>query len=240
MIAGTRPRADTREAIVAAAADLLGSAGAEAVTTRAVADAAGVQAPAIYRLFGDKEGLLEAVVEHELAAHVAAKARAVRDADDGDLDPVEDLRAGWRSQVGFGLAHPAVFALLSDPVRAPRSAAARAGRAVLAERVHRVARAGRLRVAERHAAELVHAAGTGLVMSLLAVPVDDRDLGLVDTMLDAVLAVVLVEAPVGRGDAGVVPAAALLRARADDLAVLSAAERSLLVEWLDRVAGARP
>jgi len=239
MTAGTRPRADTRDAIVAAAADLLGSAGADAVTTRAVADAAGVQAPAIYRLFGDKDGLLEAVVEHELAAHVAAKARAVRDADDGDADPVADLRAGWRGQVEFGLAHPAVFALLSDPVRAPRSAAARAGREVLAERVHRVARAGRLRVAEQHAAELVHAAGTGLVMSLLAAPPVERDLGLVDTMLDAVLAVVLVQAPADPG-AGVVPAATLLRARADDLAVLTAAERSLLVEWLDRVAADRP
>lgn len=238
MTASTRPRADTREAIVSAAAGLLDAAGPEAVTTRAVAEAAGVQVPAIYRLFGDKDGLLEAVVEHELGAYVAAKARAVRAADDGDLDAVEDLRGGWRSQVEFGLAHPAVFALLSDPVRASRSAAARAGRAVLAERVHRVARAGRLRVAEQHAAELVHAAGTGLVMSLLAVPADRRDLGLVDTMLDAVLAVVLVQDPVGP-DAGVAPAATLLRARADDLAVLTAAERALLVEWLDRVVADR-
>ncbi|WP_338419811.1 TetR family transcriptional regulator [Streptomyces klenkii] len=36
------------------------------MTTRAVAAAAGVQAPAIYRLFGDKDGLLEAVAEQRL------------------------------------------------------------------------------------------------------------------------------------------------------------------------------
>jgi AcrR family transcriptional regulator len=36
-------------------------AGRRAVTTRAVAAGAGVQAPTIYRLFGDKDGLLDAL-----------------------------------------------------------------------------------------------------------------------------------------------------------------------------------
>ncbi|NED93539.1 helix-turn-helix transcriptional regulator, partial [Streptomyces sp. SID11233] len=44
-----------RERIVAAATELLEESGREAVTTRAVAARAGVQAPAIYRLFGDKD-----------------------------------------------------------------------------------------------------------------------------------------------------------------------------------------
>jgi len=234
MTASTRPRADTRQAIVEAAVALLRAGGAEAVTTRAVAESAGVQAPAIYRTFGDKDGLLEAVAEHELAEHVAAKAAVVRSAGEDDVDPVADLRAGWQAQVEFGLAHPAVFALLSDPSRAGRSAAAQAGREVLAARVHRVALAGRLAVGEQHAAELVHAAGTGLVLTLLALPADRRDPALVDAMVDAVLAHVLVDPPVP-GAAGVVPAATTLRAHADDLEVLSPGERSLLAEWLDRV-----
>ncbi|MFC7571734.1 TetR/AcrR family transcriptional regulator [Klenkia terrae] len=142
--APTRDR--TRTAVVEAAARLLRDAGGDAVTTRAVAEAAGVQAPTLYRLFGDKDGLLEAVVEHELATFVAAKAAQVRAAAEAEDDPVEDLRAGWHRQVEFGLTHPAVFALLSDPARAARSAAARSGREVLAARVHRVALAGRLRV----------------------------------------------------------------------------------------------
>ena len=50
------------------AARLLREQGAAAVTTRAVAMAAGVQAPTIYRLFGDKDGLLDAVAEYVLAA----------------------------------------------------------------------------------------------------------------------------------------------------------------------------
>jgi AcrR family transcriptional regulator len=237
MTASTRPRADTRQAIVAAAVGLLRAGGAEAVTTRAVAEAAGVQAPAIYRAFGDKDGLLEAVVEHELAEHVTAKAAVVRAAGESDVDPVEDLQAGWRAQVDFGLANPAVFALLSDPARAGRSAAAQAGREVLAARVHRVALAGRLAVGEQHAAELVHAAGTGLVLTLLALPADRRDPALVDAMIDAVLTRVLVGAPAA-GAAGVVPAATTLRAHAGDLDVLSPGERSLLAEWLDRVVAA--
>ena len=52
--------ADTRERILDAAAELLVSGGTDGVSTRAVAAAAGVQAPTLYRLFGDKQGLLEA------------------------------------------------------------------------------------------------------------------------------------------------------------------------------------
>ena len=43
-----------------AAAELLRTGGVDAVSTRAVAAAAGVQPPTIYRQFGDKEGLLDA------------------------------------------------------------------------------------------------------------------------------------------------------------------------------------
>jgi AcrR family transcriptional regulator len=43
------------------------------VTTRSVALAAGVQPPTIYRLFGDKDGLLDAVAEHGFAHYAANK-----------------------------------------------------------------------------------------------------------------------------------------------------------------------
>jgi len=46
-------RGETRSTLVRVAARLLRERGAAAVTTRAVAEAAGVQAPTIYRLFGD-------------------------------------------------------------------------------------------------------------------------------------------------------------------------------------------
>src|SRR5690242_2856509 len=129
--------------------------GPVAVTTRGVAEGAGVQAPTIYRLFGDKDGLLEAVAEQVLATYVAAKADVVDAAAANDVDPLDDLHAGWRAQIDFGLDNPAVFRLLSDPDRAGRSPAARSGMLVLESRVHRIALTGRLRVSEQGAVHLV-------------------------------------------------------------------------------------
>src|ERR1700678_2661178 len=91
----------TRAQLVEVAAELLATAGPDAVTTRSVALAAGVQAPTIYRIFGDKSGLLDAVIEHGFAAYLARKPPVGTDAD-----PVASLRAGWELHVGFGLAHP--------------------------------------------------------------------------------------------------------------------------------------
>ena len=62
----TDARGATRARIVDVAARLLQTDGPAAVTTRAVAEGAGVQAPTIYRLFGDKEGLLDAVGARDL------------------------------------------------------------------------------------------------------------------------------------------------------------------------------
>ena len=63
----------TRERIVEAAAQLLATGGREAVSTRAVSAAAGVQAPTIYRLFGDKQGLLDAVASRGFADYLRTK-----------------------------------------------------------------------------------------------------------------------------------------------------------------------
>ena len=97
----------TRERIVTAAAGLLAAGGRDAVSTRAVSAAAGVQAPAIYRLFGDKQGLLDAVATHGFTAYLNSKT----DVKPGD-DPVEDLRAGWDLHISFALANPAVYSLM--------------------------------------------------------------------------------------------------------------------------------
>src|SRR4030088_26518 len=108
MNAGRTAAADnTRARIVAAAAGLLTRGGREAVSTRAVSAAAGVQAPTIYRLFGDKQGLLEAVAIHGFTTYLNDKT----DLKPTD-DPVEDLRTGWDLHVGFGLANPALYSLI--------------------------------------------------------------------------------------------------------------------------------
>jgi AcrR family transcriptional regulator len=230
-------RSDTRSSVVQVAAQLLQEHGPGAVTTRAVAEGAGVQAPTIYRLFGDKEGLLDAVAEHVMATYVSAKAAVVASAAAEDVDPLLDLRAGWDMQIDFGVANPSLFALLSDPVRARRSPAAQSGQGVLRSRVHRVALTGRLRVSEQRAVDLIHAAGTGAVLTLLATPPQQRDAGLADAMLEAVLSQILTGAPESRSS-GTAATVVALSALAPELDVLSDAERRLLTEWLDRAVAA--
>jgi AcrR family transcriptional regulator len=229
-------RLDARRKIVEVAARLLREQGPAAVTTRGVAQAAGVQAPMIYRLFGDKDGLLDAVAEHVLAAYSSAKSAHVEAASAENVDPLEDLRDGWRAQIEFGLTNATLFALLSDPARGFRSPAARAAADVLRARVHRVASAGRLRVSEERAVNLIRAAGAGTVQTLLSMPPDDRDPGLADTMYEAVLREIVNAAP-EVSDTGPVAAAVTLRALVARLGMLSNAERQLLTEWLDRAIG---
>ena len=229
-------RLDARKKIVEVAARLLHEQGPAAVTTRGVAHGAGVQAPVIYRLFGDKDGLLDAVAEHVLAAYSSAKSAHVEAASAENVDPLEDLRDGWRGQIEFGLTNATLFALLSDPARGFRSPAARAAADVLRTRVHRVAAAGRLRVSEERAVNLIRAAGVGAVQTLLSMPPDDRDPGLADAMYEAVLREIVNAAP-EVSDTGPVAAAVTLRALVARLDMLSNAERQLLTEWLDRAIG---
>jgi AcrR family transcriptional regulator len=223
-------RDDMRSRIVEAAAQLLAEHGARAVTTRAVARAAGVQAPTIYRLFGDKDGLIDAVAEHVMATYVATKSVA---AAAPDVDPVEELRSGWRAQVEFGLANPELYALLSTPGHNDGSPATAAGIEVLRARIRRLATAGLLRVDEYRALAMVHAAGTGTVLALLDTPTDERDAGLSDAVLDAVLAGILTTVPAAP-DTTVRTVAVTFASVLSDLPALTDAERALMAEWLTR------
>jgi AcrR family transcriptional regulator len=224
----TEVRNETRATIVAVAARLLQEQGPAAVTTRGVAQAAGVQAPAIYRLFGDKEGLLDAVAEHVMATYVTEKSATVADGD-----PLAGLRAGWDLHLDFGLANPTLFRLLTVPGPGSRSPAAATGLEVLRSRVRRVAAAGRLRVGERRAVEIIHAAGTGTVLTLLAMSPQERDPQLADAMWDAVSRAILTDRP-AYAETEPVAAAVTFRTVVPQLSMLSDAERALMAEWLDR------
>lgn len=222
---------DVRTRIVVAAATLIACGGRDAATTRAVAVAASVQAPTIYRLFGDKRGLLDAVAEHGLAAYVAEK--SVREPHP---DPVQELRDGWDMHVEFGLTHPGLFAIMSgNPNPRPLSPAAAAGLDVLRQRIRNIALAGRLRMSEGRAVALLHSVGTGTVLTLLGLPEARRDRGLSEAAREAVLAAIIgdVVAPANPGPSG---AAAALRASLDQTVVLTGGERHLLEELLDRIA----
>src|SRR4029078_12141330 len=130
-----------------AAARLLADGGRHAVSTRAVSAAASIQAPNIYRLFGDMQGPLDAIAIHGFTTYLHDKTDLKPTAD-----PVEDLRTGFDQHVAFGLANPALYSLMCGEFRpdgVPPAAAAAAE--VLAQLIHRIAQAGRLRVSEHHA-----------------------------------------------------------------------------------------
>jgi AcrR family transcriptional regulator len=233
MIDPTSVRDDQRSKIVDVAARLLGESGAAAVTTRGVAEGAGVQAPTIYRLFGDKDGLMDAVAERVMATYVSAKAAIVEAASADDVDPLADLQAGWDMQIDFGVANPALFTLLSDPSRGRGSPATQTGKRILESRVRRIAVTGRLRVTEQRAVDQIQAAGTRTVLTLLSTPPEHRDPGLSQAMYEAVLRQILIDAP-ELEERGLLATAVAFRAIAPRLDMLSDAEHQLLNEWLDR------
>ncbi|WP_238016249.1 TetR/AcrR family transcriptional regulator [Dactylosporangium sp. AC04546] len=220
-----------RERILAAATALLAEGGREAVSTRAVSAAAGVQAPTIYRLFGDKQGLLDAVASHGFATYLTGKTGLKPTGD-----PVADLRAGWDLHVGFGLANPALYALVyGEPRPGGSPPAAVAAAEVLAGQIHRIAAAGRLRLPEPRAAFLVHAAGCGTTLSLIALPEPARDLTVSHLAREAVITAITTDTPAAP-DPGPAAAAVALRAALPQTAALTPHERGLLGEWLDRIA----
>src|ERR1700742_2908661 len=107
--AGTGVGSPTRsERVLQAAAELLHTGGMEAVSTRAVAAAAGVQPPVIYREFGGKDQLLDAVSHYVLGSYLRDKRRRILRPSG---DRLQDLRHLIDAHIGFGLEHPDTYVL---------------------------------------------------------------------------------------------------------------------------------
>ncbi len=217
-----------RARILAAAEALLRDGGPAALTTRAVAAAAGVQAPTLYRLFHDKQGLLEATAEHGLWTYVAAKSTRQQSAD-----PLENFRRAFDLHVAFGVDNPALYAILAGPRVVP---AGDNSLNVLRHFVRALAAAGRLKMEESRAAALIQAVATGTVLTLNAMPPEARDLSLAATARETLIGAITATAPAPAEAPEV--AAITLRANLDTLDALTPGERQLMAEWLDRIAGA--
>ncbi|MFJ4713879.1 TetR/AcrR family transcriptional regulator [Streptomyces sp. NPDC088785] len=226
-----------RRRIVDAAVELLESGGPDAVSTRAVAAAAGMQPPAIYRLFGDKEGLIEAVAEHGYAQFLESKRAQL---DPAPQDAVEDLRRGWDMVVEFGISRPELFAVMNRATGRGADLAHRAGLEILHGRVRRLAAGGWLRGDEELAAQIIRATGQGAVITWHSTPPERRDPALLTALREAMItAVTRAEPTVPATESGPGAAARALRAALpDDAGVLSDAELRLLREWLTRLADA--
>jgi AcrR family transcriptional regulator len=102
-----RQRDATRAAILRATDSLLVEEGYERLSMRRLADRCGYTAPTIYHHFGDKNGLMEALVDDRFQRLLVT----LRKSSSGK-DPLSTLRSMAESFVQFGLDHPAHFHLV--------------------------------------------------------------------------------------------------------------------------------
>jgi AcrR family transcriptional regulator len=224
---------DTRSRIIEVTAGLLALSPTGDVSTRAVCEAAGVQQPALYRLFGDKDGLLAATVDHVWDQYLGMKRAAVRSAD-----PLDDLRAGWDSHTAFALAHPNAYKLLFATTLSTRPESADEAMRLLREVLDRLAADGRLRIASETAARMVMAANTGVALALVLQPSLYPDAGLSALVRDATHRAILrdVDAVDHAADARTAAANTLTSGLGELVpGTFSPAEAGLLGEWLARV-----
>ncbi|GAB3656727.1 TetR/AcrR family transcriptional regulator [Actinocorallia lasiicapitis] len=224
-----------RDRILQVGLELLESGGDEAVSTRAVAAGAGVQQPALYRMFGDKRGLLDALASYGFERYLASKNQA--HASTGNV--FEDLQAGWDNHVTFGLERPHLYVLMyANTAGGEISPPAKTAYQALLAAMRRVAATGALRVPADVAAHMIQSAAIGVTLRLITHGDDPALNELSPRVRDAVLAAILVKAEVPTDSTGDLAARALTLDAALPTAgeILTEPETGLLREWLRRLA----
>ncbi|WP_405677084.1 TetR/AcrR family transcriptional regulator [Streptomyces sp. NBC_01511] len=228
----------TRARILEVAARLVAESPNGDVSTRAVCDAAQVGAPALYRHFGDKEGLLSAVVDFGFDKYLETKRQGAP-----EDDPIEDLRKGWDSHVEFALDNPNLYRLMYSPAMRTPPAAALESHEILTRDLRRAAADGKLRLAPEAAAQVVMSANVGVALMLVARPSTFTDRDTSRRVRDSVHATVFTPEVTAESTTRVttrtqLPAAAaqlnVLLGRSAESG-LSTAEVALMTEWLRRL-----
>ncbi len=210
-------------------------ANGETIPTRAILEAADVKAPTLYHHFGNKAGLLDAVVTHGFKEHL----RTHGGADGGN--PVDVIRQGWDTHVRFGLEHPYFYVYVYGQVR-PGEPCGVIGdvQAMVLEALLPAARDGRLAVTPAQAAAQLVSASAGVTLTLINQRAEERDPDLSARVREAVLAAILApgsadEPPAGAPSRLTGAAVALELALNEPDAPLSPTELALLREWLGRL-----
>ena len=157
---------ETVERILAAAADLIDEGGVDAVTTRGIAERAGITAPSLYRFFADREQVLDALIEQ----HLERLSAFLADAEAGwtPQSLTEFVERELDSYAAYYRAHPNAARLWLDGRVSPtvRAEVLRYHRRT-AQRVHGVAVAAGLT-----------ATGTDPLIFVMMVELGDRTLEL--------------------------------------------------------------
>ena len=134
-------REETRRTILDATEALLVEDGYEGFSMRRLAARCGYTAPSIYHHFGDKQSLLDAVVEERSQLMLDRLSRVER-----RPDPADTVRAMMAEFVRFGLENPDHYKLLDlpRPGDAPPPPSAERVRELLHEQLEELGADGRL------------------------------------------------------------------------------------------------
>jgi AcrR family transcriptional regulator len=233
-----------RTRILEAAADLLAQSADADVSTRAICDAAGVTAPTLYHHFGDKDGLLAAVVDFGWAAFLETK-RAVAAVVHAHV--ADDVRAGWDNHLEFARHNPSCYQLMWSPAVAANSSAVREAYQMLYDRLELGAGRGQLRMSAETASRIVLSATTGAALSLISQPSLYGDGKFAAQLREAVIAWITVPEDAASGaqqpqpetepTIGTVAASLGSRLAAEDTP-LTGPELALMQQWLITLADA--
>jgi AcrR family transcriptional regulator len=183
---------DTRGKILDAATGVVSERGLDGATTREICERAEVSAPTLYHHFGDKQGLMDAVVTEAFERYLERK-RALRPTGDAR----EDVRRGWDSHVAFALANPVLYQLMWPAGSAALPEAAETSAALLLEHFEHLAKVRALRpgTTPQQAARTLSAALRGVTAAITREP-DNRDNArLSATVRDAVVDALIVPEP---------------------------------------------
>jgi AcrR family transcriptional regulator len=230
--------------ILEAAAELLARSADADISTRAACEAAGVTAPTLYHYFGDKEGLLAAVVDFGWATFLETKRTAAAVVHGHVAD---DIRAGWDNHLEFARENPNFYKLMWSPAISANSAAFREAFQMLYDRLELGASRGQLRVSVETGARMIMSAVTGAALSVISQPDLFGDPTFTTQLREAAIAAVTVTAdkPTRKRSARdadaptIATAATTLKSKlAGEDTPLTEPERALMQQWLTTLADA--
>jgi AcrR family transcriptional regulator len=231
--------------ILEAASELLARSADADISTRAVGEAAGVSPPTLYHHFGDKDGLLAAVVDFGWAAFLESKRTTAAVVHEHVAD---DIRAGWDNHLEFARENPNFYKLMWSPAVSADSATFREAFQMLYDRLELGAGRGQLRVSVETGARMIISAVTGAALSLISQPDLFGDPTFATQLREAVIAGVTVttDSPSTgkrRGREASAPtvatAASTLKSKlAAEGTPLTAPEQALMQQWLTTLADA--
>ncbi|HEX4216294.1 MAG TPA: helix-turn-helix domain-containing protein [Candidatus Dormibacteraeota bacterium] len=180
---------DARRALIDSAVEVIAARGVEAATTREIYLRAGVKAPTLYHHFGDKRGLLDAVVTDSFERYLARK-RTLPSTGDA----AADARLGWDLHVEFAQTNPSLYQLMWPAGRAELPRAAVESGDGLRRGFEALESRGALRpgITARQATRILSAALSGVTAAITRDPEDPGNAGLSATVREAVIDALLV------------------------------------------------